>query len=53
MARRYLRDNLRFRLDARALEGLSAYYREAAALELVGGVPPIAFFEEPAARIPA
>lgn len=51
LARRYLRDNLRFRLDARAIEGLSAYYQEAAALGLAGGVPPLAFFEEPAARI--
>jgi chorismate dehydratase len=51
LARRYLRDNLRFRLDARAIDGLSAYYREAAALGLVGAAPPLAFFEEPAARI--
>jgi chorismate dehydratase len=51
LARRYLRDNLRFRLDARALDGLTAYYREAASLGLVGTAPPLAFYEEPAARI--
>jgi chorismate dehydratase len=44
IARRYLRENLRFELDARALNGLTTYYREAGALGLVpSGVP--AFFE--------
>lgn len=32
IARAYLRDNLRFALDERAVEGLRTYYREAAAL---------------------
>jgi chorismate dehydratase len=35
IARRYLRDNLRFSLDGRAIDGLRTYYREAAALGLV------------------
>lgn len=35
VARRYLRENLRFALDERAAEGLRTYYREAAALGLV------------------
>jgi chorismate dehydratase len=35
LARRYLRENLRFALDDRAIEGLRTYYREAAALGLV------------------
>lgn len=35
IARRYLRENLRFALDDRAAEGLRTYYREAAALGLV------------------
>jgi predicted solute-binding protein len=35
IARRYLRENLRFALDGRAIDGLRAYYREAAALGLV------------------
>ncbi len=34
LARRYLRENLRFQFDARALEGLRLYYQEAAALGL-------------------
>jgi chorismate dehydratase len=37
VARRYLRDNLRFELDARALDGLQMFYREAA---MVGAAPP-------------
>jgi chorismate dehydratase len=36
IARRYLRENLRFELDARAEDGLRTFYREAAA---VGAVP--------------
>lgn len=39
VARRYLRDNLRFSLDPRATEGLRTYYREAAALGLVHDRP--------------
>lgn len=35
VARRYLRENLRFALDERAAEGLRTYYREAAALGFV------------------
>jgi hypothetical protein len=35
IARDYLHHNLRFALDARAIEGLRTYYREAAALGLV------------------
>ena len=35
MARVYLRTNMRYALDARAIEGLETYYREAAALGLV------------------
>ena len=37
VARRYLREHLRFELDAPALEGLRLYYREAAALGLTKG----------------
>jgi predicted solute-binding protein len=44
VARRYLRENLRFALDARATEGLRTYYREAAALGLVKERP-LEFFE--------
>jgi predicted solute-binding protein len=44
IARRYLRDNLRFELDARALEGLTTYYREAATLDLVPAIQTPAFF---------
>ncbi len=40
LAERYLRDHLRFRLDARALEGLHIYYREAHRLGLVPAPPP-------------
>jgi chorismate dehydratase len=39
VARRYLRENLRFALDNRAVEGLRTYYREAAALGLVTDRP--------------
>lgn len=35
IARAYLRDNMRFALDARAIAGLETYYREAASLGLV------------------
>ena len=35
VARAYLRNNLRFALDARAIEGLRTYFREAASLGLV------------------
>ena len=39
IARRYLRENLRFALDDRAIEGLRTYFREAAALGLVSERP--------------
>lgn len=39
VARRYLRENLRFALDARAVDGLRTYYREAASLGLVHDRP--------------
>jgi hypothetical protein len=44
IAGRYLRENLAFRLDAAMLEGLRTYYREAAALGLIGAPPEPAFF---------
>jgi chorismate dehydratase len=44
VARRYLREHMRYDLDARALEGLSAYYREAYALGLIGRLPLIDLF---------
>jgi chorismate dehydratase len=44
VARRYLREHLAFRLDAAALEGLRRYYREAAALGLIGAPPDLWFF---------
>jgi predicted solute-binding protein len=45
VAQRYLRENLAFRLTPRAIEGLRAYYREAAALGLIAAVPDPAFYE--------
>jgi predicted solute-binding protein len=47
LARRYLNDHMRFDLDARAIEGLRAYYREAAALGLARDRGPLRFFPEP------
>lgn len=44
VARRYLRDHLRFRLDERAIDGLRTYYREAAALGLAPAEASIEFF---------
>jgi len=44
VARRYLRENLTFRLTADALSGLRTYYREAAALGLAPAKPAVAFF---------
>jgi chorismate dehydratase len=44
LARRYLRENLRFRLDARAIEGLETYYREATSLGLARAGDPLTFF---------
>ena len=45
LARRYLREHLRFRFDARAMAGLQTYYREAAALGLAGAPGPLRFFD--------
>jgi predicted solute-binding protein len=39
MARAYLRENLRFALDARAADGLRTYYHEASSLGLVSDRP--------------
>jgi len=44
VARRYLRENLVFRLTADALSGLRTYYREAAALGLAPAKADVAFF---------
>ena len=48
MAARYLRENLRFDLSPRAIEGLETYYREAAAVGLVAQARPLEFFERDA-----
>ena len=48
LARRYLRENLTFRLSGRALEGLRTYYQEAAALGLSGTPGEVEFFPQPA-----
>jgi chorismate dehydratase len=44
IARRYLRENLMFRLTPRALEGLARFYREAAALGLIPARPAPVFY---------
>jgi chorismate dehydratase len=46
VARRYLRDNLMFRMSARAMQGLETYFQEAASLALAGGRRNIDFFAE-------
>jgi chorismate dehydratase len=46
VARRYLREHMRYALDAKALEGLRAYYRDADALGLIRGVPAIDLFPD-------
>jgi len=48
LAQQYLRDHLMFRLTPRALDGLRAYYREAAALGLVPAAGALEFFAAPA-----
>ncbi|HUF47042.1 MAG TPA: menaquinone biosynthesis protein [Vicinamibacterales bacterium] len=48
LARQYLRDHLAFRFDVAAVRGLTAYYREAAAIGLVTEAGPLRFFDEPA-----
>jgi chorismate dehydratase len=50
LARRYLREHLRFRLDDRAVAGLQTYYREAAALGLAPPPRPLRFFPDDAAH---
>jgi chorismate dehydratase len=44
VARRYLRDHMRYDLDPQSLAGLRTYYREACALGLVGREPELNFF---------
>jgi predicted solute-binding protein len=44
IARRYLRDHMRYDLDPQSLAGLRAYYREAYTLGLVGQEPELKFF---------
>jgi chorismate dehydratase len=44
VARRYLRTNLRFELDHRAVEGLHRFYREASALGLAPAGGAVSFF---------
>lgn len=44
VARRYLRTNLRFQLDSRAVEGVHRFYREASALGLAPPGRTISFF---------
>lgn len=44
IGRRYLRENLMFRLDERAERGLRTYYREAAAVGVTTREPELAFF---------
>lgn len=44
LARRYLRENLRFRFDDRAQAGLSLFYREASALGLAASGGSVQFF---------
>ena len=46
VARRYLRDHMRYDLDARAFEGLRTYYREAHALGLIAREPAIDLFPQ-------
>jgi chorismate dehydratase len=44
LARHYLRENIRFDLTDRMLEGLRTYYREAASLGVIASVPEAMFF---------
>lgn len=44
LARHYLRENIRFDLTDRMLEGLRTYYREAASLGLIASAPETLFF---------
>jgi chorismate dehydratase len=44
IARRYLRENIKYDMDARALEGLRRFYREAASIGLVPRTDEIRFY---------
>jgi predicted solute-binding protein len=44
IARHYLRENMKYDLPPRAIEGLTTFYREAAALGLAGETRTIEFF---------
>jgi chorismate dehydratase len=46
LARRYLRENLMFRLSSRAIDGLETFYREAQALGIVPKATEIEFFQD-------
>jgi predicted solute-binding protein len=46
LARRYLRENIRFDLTRRMLEGLRTYYREAAGLGVIASAPEPLFFAD-------
>lgn len=45
VARRYLRENLRFELDRRALDGLQMFYREAASVGAAPSAGELTFFK--------
>jgi predicted solute-binding protein len=47
VARQYLRDHIRFTFDARAQDGLRAYYAEAVAMGLAPDRPSLDFFPAP------
>ena len=44
--RRYLEENINYQLSDKHLEGLKLYYRKAAELGLINGVPELRFFDE-------
>lgn len=44
VARRYLRENMKYDLTPLALEGLERFYAEAAALQLIGQPKPLTFY---------
>jgi chorismate dehydratase len=51
LARHYLRENIKFDLSDRMLEGLRTYYREASAVGVIASVPELRFFAgDPVAR---
>ncbi len=45
LARRYLRENIKFDLTDRMLEGLRTYYREAVSLGVIAAGPELQFFD--------